>query len=309
MAVQSIANGLLAERRGGENQIPEETAHEGGFFIPLFVIAGLTRQRFLRSYGATVRANRSDYGRNTMPQAATRTTTRLFPLLLAVTTAMLCGCGDDSKTSDVATASASPAQKTMSVDVSGALNLHYEARGDQVSLGFLPGKLPGSNWLTLSADQEAEGDRNEVSIGPILGFSFDNPDQEKKAIMFQGGRVEVAHDENSASYDTGSYYQYFDTDKNGSNSNVQLVFSKIEKLSSPNKLLDRYRLIGTFQFNAALSPEQPTDDCTREAAAYAAEHGERHPGFDARLCNAKSVVAKGSFDITQDFPVTTKADG
>jgi hypothetical protein len=244
-----------------------------------------------------------------MPKAAPRTNTRLLPLLLAAATALLSGCGDDAKAPGTATASASPPQKIMVVDVSGALNLHYEARGDQVAVGFLPGKLPGSNWLTLSADQEAEGDRNEVSIGPILGFSFDDPDQEKKAIMFQGGRVEVAHDENSASYDTGSYYQYFDADKGGSNSNVQLVFSKIEKLSSPNHLLDRYRLIGTFQFNAALSPEQPTDECTREAAAYAAEHGERHPGFDAKLCNAKSVVAKGSFDITQDFPVTTKAGG
>lgn len=244
-----------------------------------------------------------------MPQAAPRTHTRLLPLLLAVTAALLSGCGDEAKTAGTATASASTLQKSMIVDVSGALNLHYEAKGDQVAVGFLPGKLPGSNWLTLSADQEAEGDRNEVSIGPILGFSFDNPDQEKKAIMFQGGRVEVAHDENSASYDTGSYYQYFDTAKGGGNSNVQLVFSKIEKLTSPNKLLDRYRLIGTFQFNAALSPEQPTDECTREAAAYAAERGERHPGFDAKLCNAKSVVAKGSFDITQDFPVTTKADG
>ena len=236
--------------------------------------------------------------------------TRYLPFLLAAMIATLTGCGDkDADKPAPATADARGLSKSMTVDVSGALNLHYQATGDQVGLGFLPGKLPGSNWLTLSADQEAEGDRNEVSIGPILGFSFDNPDQEKKAIMFQGGRVEVAHDENSASYDTGSYYQYFDTDKNGNNSNVQLVFSKIEKLSSPNKLLDRYRLIGTFQFNAALSPEQPTDECTREAAAYAAEHGERHPGFDAKLCNAKSVVAKGSFDITQDFPVTTKADG
>ena len=236
--------------------------------------------------------------------------TRYLQFLLAATIATLAGCGDnDADKPAPATADARGLSKSMTVDVSGALNLHYQATGDQVGLGFLPGKLPGSNWLTLSADQEAEGDRNEVSIGPILGFSFDNPDQEKKAIMFQGGRVEVAHDENSASYDTGSYYQYFDADKGGNNSNVQLVFSKIEKLSSPSKLLDRYRLIGTFQFNAALSPEQPTDECTREAAAYAAEHGGRHPGFNAKLCNAKSVVAKGSFDITQDFPVTTKADG
>lgn len=244
-----------------------------------------------------------------MPQAASRTPFRLLQLLLAATTATLLGCGDDAKSPDTATSAAATPQKVMTVDVSGALNLHYEARGDQVAVGFLPGKLPGSNWLTLSADQEAEGDRNEVSIGPILGFSFDNPDQEKQAIMFQGGRVEVAHDENSASYDTGSYYQYFDTDKAGGNSNVKLSFTKIEKLSSANKLLDRYRLIGTFQFNAALSPEQPSDECTREAAAYAAEHGERHPGFDAKLCSAKSVVAKGSFDITQDFPVTAKTDG
>lgn len=236
------------------------------------------------------------------------TRTHYLPLLLTALIATLSGCGDkDAEKIGSASTDARGLSKSMTVDVSGALSLHYEAKGDAVNVGFLPGKLPGANWLTLSADQEAEGDRNEVSIGPILGFSFDNPDQEKQAIMFQGGRVEVAHDENSASYDTGSYYQYFDTDKSGSNSNVKLDFSKIEKLESSNKLLDRYRLVGTFQFNAALSPEQPTDDCTREAAAYAAQHGERHPGFDAKLCNAKSVVAKGSFDITQDFPVMTKA--
>ncbi|MDE1198063.1 hypothetical protein BWR59_06750 [Pseudomonas sp. Bc-h] len=236
------------------------------------------------------------------------TRTRYLPLLLTALIATLAGCGDkEAEKPGSAAADARGLSKSMTVDVSGALNLHYEAKGDAVGVGFLPGKLPGSNWLTLSADQEAEGDRNEVSIGPILGFSFDNPDQEKQAIMFQGGRVEVAHDENSASYDTGSYYQYYDTDKSGANSNVRLDFSKIEKLQSDNKLLDRYRLVGTFQFNAALSPEQPTDDCTREAAAYAAQHGERHPGFDAKLCNAKSVVAKGSFDITQDFPVMGKA--
>jgi len=234
--------------------------------------------------------------------------TRYAPLLIAALIASLTGCGD--KNAEKTTRASSDTRglsKSMTVDVSGALNLHYEAKGDAVAVGFLPGKLPGTNWLTLSADQEAEGDRNEVSIGPILGFSFDNPDQEKQAIMFQGGRVEVAHDENSASYDTGSYYQYFDADKAGANSNVSLNFSKIEKLTSSNKLLERYRLVGTFQFNAALSPEQPSDECTIEAAKYAAEHGDRHPGFDAKLCDAKSVVAKGSFDITQDFPVTEKA--
>ncbi|WP_285425235.1 hypothetical protein [Pseudomonas sp. efr-133-TYG-103a] len=236
------------------------------------------------------------------------TRTCYLPLVLTALIATLTGCGDkEAGKTTSASGAARGLEKSMTVDVSGALNLHYEAKGDQVGVGFLPGKLPGSNWLTLSADQEAEGDRNEVSIGPILGFSFDNPDQEKQAIMFQGGRVEVAHDENSASYDTGSYYQYFDTDKRGANSNVRLDFSKIEKLESSNTLLERYRLVGTFQFNAALSPEQPNDECTRESAAYAAEHGERHPGFDAKLCNAKSVVAKGSFDITQDFPVTAKA--
>lgn len=234
--------------------------------------------------------------------------TRYLPLLFTALIATLAGCGDKHpEKPGSASADSRGLTKSMTVDVSGALNLHYEAKGDTVSVGFLPGKLPGTNWLTLSADQEAEGDRNEVSIGPILGFSFDNPDQQKQAIMFQGGRVEVAHDENSASYDTGSYYQYFDADKSGANSNVKLDFSKIEKLESSNKLLDRYRLIGTFQFNAALSPEQPSDDCTKEAAKYAAEHGERHPGFDANLCDAKSVVAKGSFDITQDFPATNKA--
>ncbi|TDV64523.1 hypothetical protein [Pseudomonas sp. LP_7_YM] len=234
--------------------------------------------------------------------------TRYFPLLFTTLIAILAGCGDKHpEKPGRASADSRGLTKSMTVDVSGALNLHYEAKGDAVGVGFLPGKLPGANWLTLSADQEAEGDRNEVSIGPILGFSFDNPDQQKQAIMFQGGRVEVAHDENSASYDTGSYYQYFDADKSGANSNVKLDFSKIEKLESSNKLLDRYRLIGTFQFNAALSPEQPSDECTKEAAKYAAEHGERHPGFDAKLCDAKSVVAKGSFDITQDFPATNKA--
>ncbi len=232
---------------------------------------------------------------------------RYLPLLLAALIATLAGCGDkDADKPSAASADARGLSKSMTVDVSGALNLHYEAKGDAVAVGFLPGKQPGANWLTLSADQEANGDRNEVSIGPMLGFSFENPDQEKHAILFQGGRVEVAHDENSASYDTGSYYQYFDADKSGANSNVKLVFSKIEKLQSGNKLLDRYRLVGTFQFNAALSPEQPSDECTKEAATYAAEHGERHPGFDAKLCNAKSVVAKGSFDITQDFPVMNK---
>lgn len=236
------------------------------------------------------------------------TPTRYLPLLLTALIATLAGCGDKDAEKPVgASADARGLSKSMVVDVSGALNLHYEAQGDAVAVGFLPGKLPGSNWLTLSANRSGDGDRNEVSIGPILGFSFDNPDQEKQAIMFQGGRVEVAHDEDSASYDTGSYYQYYDADKSGANSNVRLDFSKIEKLASSNKLLERYRLIGTFQFNAALSPEQPTDECTREAAAYAAEHGERHPGFDATLCNAKKVAAKGSFDITQDFPVTKKA--
>ena len=233
---------------------------------------------------------------------------RYLPFMLTALIATLTGCGDTHpEKANSAAADSRGLQKSMIVDVSGALNLHYEAQGDAVNVGFLPGKLPGANWLTLSADQEANGDRNEVSIGPILGFSFDNPDQQKQAIMFQGGRVEVAHDENSASYDTGSYYQYYDADKSGANSNVTLDFSKIEKLESSNKLLDRYRLIGTFQFNAALSPELPSDDCTREAAAYAVQHGERHPGFDATLCNAKSVVAKGSFDITQDFPVMTEA--
>jgi hypothetical protein len=152
--------------------------------------------------------------------------TRYLPFLLAAILA-LAGCGDkDADKPAPATADSRGLSKSMTVDVSGALTLHYQATGDQVSIGFLPGKLPGSNWLTLSADQEAEGDRNEVSIGPILGFSFDNPDQQKQAIMFQGGRVEVAHDENSASYDTGSYYQYFDADKGGGNSNVRLDFSK-----------------------------------------------------------------------------------
>ncbi|WP_341960690.1 hypothetical protein [Pseudomonas sp. RC10] len=236
------------------------------------------------------------------------THTRYLPLMFAALIATLAGCGDKNpEKASSASADARGLSKSMTVDVSGAMNLHYEAKGDAVSVGFLPGKLPGANWLTLSADQEADGDRNEVSIGPILGFSFEDPDQQKQAIMFQGGRVEVAHDENSASYDTGSYYQYFDTDKDGANSNVKLDFSKIEKLASSNKLLDRYRLVGTFQFNAALSPEQPTDECTKEAAAFAAQHGERHPGFDAKLCNAKNVVAKGSFDITQDFPVTGKS--
>jgi hypothetical protein len=236
------------------------------------------------------------------------TRTPYLPLLLTALIATLSGCGDkNAEKPGSASADARGLSKSMTVDVSGAINLHYQAQGDAVGVGFLPGKQPGANWLTLSADQEANGDRNEVSIGPVVGFSFENPDQEKHAIMFQGGRVEVAHDENSASYDTGSYYQYFDADKSGANSNVQLDFSKIEKLESGNKLLDRYRLIGTFQFNAALSPEQPSDDCTREAAAYAAEHGERHPGFDAHLCDAKSVVAKGSFDITQDFPAASKA--
>lgn len=236
------------------------------------------------------------------------TRTPYLPLLLTALIATLAGCGDkDAAKTSSASAETHELSRSMTVDVSGAINLHYEAKGDDVGVGFLPGKQPGANWLTLSADQEADGDRNEVSIGPVVGFSFDNPDQEKHAIMFQGGRVEVAHDEDSASYDTGSYYQYYDTDKSGANSNVKLDFSKIEKLESHNKLLERYRLIGTFQFNAALSPEQPSDDCTREAATYAAEHGERHPGFDATLCNAKSVVAKGSFDITQDFPATDKA--
>ena len=230
---------------------------------------------------------------------------RYAPLMLTVLIAALTGCGDKRPEKNGTTsADTRGLSKSMTIDVSGAMTLHYRATGDAVNVGFLPGKLPGAHWLTLSADQEAEGDRNEVSIGPILGFSFESPDQDNQAIQFQGGRVEVAHGENSASYDTGSYYQYFDADKDGANSNVKLDFSKIEKLHSSNTLLERYRLIGTFQFNAALSPEQPSAECTQEAAAFVAQHGERHPGFDAKVCNAKNVVAKGSFDITQDFPAT-----
>lgn len=104
------------------------------------------------------------------------TRTRYLPLLLTALIATLTGCGDKNPEKARASADTRGLSKSMTVDVSGALNLHYEAKGDAVGVGFLPGKLPGANWLTLSADQEQEGDRNEVSIGPILGFSFDNPD-------------------------------------------------------------------------------------------------------------------------------------
>lgn len=229
-------------------------------------------------------------------------------LLLTALLAILAGCGDKDAGKNASTPAARQGvMKTMTVDVSGALNLHYEATGDAVAVGFLPGKEPGANWLTLSGNQSKDGDSNSVSIGPILGFSFENPSQPHTELLFQGGRVEVTHGESNASYDTGAYYLYFDQDKTGANSNVKLDFSQVEKLHSDNKLLVRYRLIGTFQFNAAFGPEQPNEACTKEAATYAAEHGERHPGFDAKLCEAKSVVAKGSFDITQDFPVTGEA--
>jgi hypothetical protein len=229
-------------------------------------------------------------------------------LLLTALLAILAGCGDKEAGKNASTPAAHQGvMKTMTVDVSGALNLHYEATGDAVAVGFLPGKEPGANWLTLSGNQSKDGDSNSVSIGPILGFSFENPSQPHTELLFQGGRVEVTHGESNASYDTGAYYLYFDQDKTGANSNVKLDFSQVEKLHSDNKLLVRYRLIGTFQFNAAFGPEQPNEACTKEAATYAAEHGERHPGFDAKLCEAKSVVAKGSFDITQDFPVTGEA--
>jgi hypothetical protein len=229
-------------------------------------------------------------------------------LLLTALLAFLAGCGDKDAGKNASTPAAHQGvMKTMTVDVSGALNLHYEATGDAVAVGFLPGKEPGANWLTLSGNQSKDGDSNSVSIGPILGFSFENPSQPHTELLFQGGRVEVTHGESNASYDTGAYYLYFDQDKTGANSNVKLDFSQVEKLHSDNKLLVRYRLIGTFQFNAAFGPEQPNEACTKEAATYAAEHGERHPGFDAKLCEAKSVVAKGSFDITQDFPVTGDA--
>lgn len=229
-------------------------------------------------------------------------------LLLTALLAILAGCGDKDAGKNASTPAAHQGvMKTMTVDVSGALNLHYEATGDAVAVGFLPGKEPGANWLTLSGNQSKDGDSNSVSIGPILGFSFENPSQPHTELLFQGGRVEVTHGESNASYDTGAYYLYFDQDKTGANSNVKLDFSQVEKLHSDNKLLVRYRLIGTFQFNAAFGPEQPNEACTKEAATYAAQHGERHPGFDAKLCEAKSVVAKGSFDITQDFPVTGDA--
>lgn len=243
-----------------------------------------------------------------MTPTAHRPFARLFILLLTVSIAALAGCGnDDATTGKSPVANTSTPLKTMTVDVSGGLNLHYVATGDDVAVGFLPGKEPGANWLTLSGNQNKDDDSNSVSIGPILGFSFENPSQPHIELLFQGGRVEVTHGESNASYDTGAYYLYFDKDKTGANSNVKLDFTSVEKLHSDNKLLVRYRLIGSFQFNAASGPEQPNEACSKEAATYAAEHGERHPGFDAKLCEAKSVVAKGSFDITQDFPVTGDA--
>lgn len=229
-------------------------------------------------------------------------------ILLSVFVAALSGCGNDDPTAGKSpVANASAPLKQMTIDVTGDLNLHYVATGEDVAVGFLPGKEPGANWLTLSGNQIKDGDSNRVSIGPILGFSFENPSQPHIELLFQGGRVEVTHGESNASYDTGAYYLYFDKDKTGANSNVKLDFTSVEKLQSNNKLLVRYRLIGGFQFNAAFGPEQPNEACSKEAATFAAEHGERHPGFDAKLCEAKSVVAKGSFDITQDFPVTDNA--
>jgi hypothetical protein len=243
-----------------------------------------------------------------MTPAAARPISRLFMLLLTVLITTLSGCGNDEAPEPrrVGANTDGPLKK-MSIDVIGDLNLRYEVTGDDVAVGFLPGKEPGANWLTLSGNQIKDGDSNSVSIGPILGFSFETPSQPQTELLFQGGRVEVTHGESNASYDTGAYYLYFDKDKTGANSNVKLDFSSVEKLHSDNKLLVRYRLIGSFQFNAASGPEQPNEACSKEAATYAAEHGERHPGFDAKLCEAKSVVAKGSFDITQDFPSTENA--
>jgi hypothetical protein len=84
---------------------------------------------------------------------------------------------------------------------------------------------------------------------------------------------------------------------------VHLTFAKVEKLSSANALLVRYRLVGTFDFPAANAP-QPSQACAQEAAMYAGTHGERHPEYRADLCGAKKVVVRGRFDITQDFPST-----
>ncbi|WP_268798958.1 hypothetical protein [Pseudomonas huanghezhanensis] len=245
-----------------------------------------------------------------MTHSAARPLSRFMMLILTAFVATLYGCGngDTQAPAGAKSSSAAPSVlKKMTIDVTGDLNLHYEATGEDVAVGFLPGKEPGANWLTLSGNQDKDGDSNSVSIGPILGFSFDNPSQKHIELLFQGGRVEVTHGESNASYDTGAYYLYFDKDKTGANSNVKLDFSRVEKLHSSNKLLMRYRMVGTFQFNAAFGPEQPNEACSKEAATYAAEHGERHPGFDAKLCEAKSVVAKGTFDLTQDFPVRGEA--
>lgn len=49
MAFPSIANGLLLSATLVKNRIPVEVAYNGGFFVPLFIIAALTRKRFMRS--------------------------------------------------------------------------------------------------------------------------------------------------------------------------------------------------------------------------------------------------------------------
>jgi hypothetical protein len=203
-------------------------------------------------------------------------------------TASTSGSSNQSSTTDT--------PKSLTADISGDVSQHFVAVNDEINVAFLPTNTKGEFRFGIDANKESGAQTFELSTGLDGSFHF-TPGLDQ---LPGGARFSIVTDNAKTDYVDMAYAQYFATSDDGKD-DAHIVLSKAERLSSKNALLVRYRLVGTFRFKGANTPEPIDEACAKEAGMYAGQHGKRNPPFRADLCKAKQIQVNGSFDIVQDF--------
>lgn len=216
--------------------------------------------------------------------------------LAALALVSLAGCGGDGPTTQAK--SLDDYDQRFKARVSGDDVATLDCHGtDEIGIGYLPGPPGGQGGVfNVSCQMQVEGRALGVTIGSAAP-TFASHEELKGT----GGFSDGVH-----GYDSVTNTTYYDDSPDGSESVAHLQLSKVVQLKARNRFLQRYHLIGTFDFVAAYAPERPSAACQQEAAAAAATGRRRPPmpPFNPAVCGARQVQVTGSFDIVQDFMKT-----
>lgn len=202
---------------------------------------------------------------------------------------MACAMAACSKSDKETAKDADPADlNSVSITIEGEVNQKIDASGKDVEVALL--KFSKTSLEGFGVGGFVTGASGNSKTDASTGLMKLDLQTGMEQTGTATGSVTVKNGNSQTSYSGQSYFLYYETDVNGSNSKNYLTLTEVKDTANLLKLK------GQFRYNAAYGPDKQSDACVMDGIT----NSGRMPMYNADLCGAKKVKVSGVFTIYLD---------